>query len=178
MLLTLEDTEEMVKGLEIYLKGLYSMGERGRTIQTVQGHLGQFLSARTYLEKGHKVWWTHPDYDLFVEGIGKVEVKTAKCWSDDGKSEANVFGLKLNKFDIFSLVIVNDDNEPFKILSIPKAKLKECKPHTFEVANKQHPCFVYYDEESLENTEKEGYEIYSIEREVALCEEKYLIWSR
>ena len=53
--LILEDTKKLVEGIEIYLKGLYEIGERGFTIQIVQGHLGQFITARTYLEKGYKV---------------------------------------------------------------------------------------------------------------------------
>ena len=57
VLLTLKDTGKIVEELELYLKGLYEVGERGHAIQVVQGHLGQFLTARTYLEKGHKVWW-------------------------------------------------------------------------------------------------------------------------
>jgi hypothetical protein len=177
--LALEDTEKIVEGLEIYLKGLYEIGERGFTIQIVQGHLGQFLTARTYLEKGYKVWWTHPDYDLQVEEVGRIEVKTAKCWSNDGKSDANVFGLDLNKFDMFNLVLINDRNKPFKIFSIPKDELKECeKPHNYVVGNKQSPSFVYYDSKGLRIAEKEGYEIYQIEKKVALFPEKYLVWSR
>lgn len=177
--LILEDAQKLVEGLEIYLKGLYEIGERGFTIQIVQGHLGQFITARTYLEKGYKVWWTHPDYDLQVEGIGRIEVKTAKCWSDDGKSDANVFGLKLDRFDIFGLVLIDNHNVPFKIFSIPKDELKECeKPHDYVVGNKQSPSFVYYNPEGLRHSEKEGYEIYSIERKVALQEEPYLLWSR
>ena len=50
--LILEDTKKLVEGLEIYLKGIYEIGERGNTIRIVQGHLGQFLTARKYLEKG------------------------------------------------------------------------------------------------------------------------------
>jgi hypothetical protein len=178
-LLALRDTEKIVGGLELYLKGLYEVGERGHTIQIVQGHLGEFLTARTYLEKGHKVWWVSREYDLLIEDIGRFEVKTAKCWGDDGKSWANVFGLKLDKFDVFSLVLVNGSNEPFKILCIPKDELKECeKPHTFVAGNNQHPHFLYYDEEDLERQKRKGYEIYKIERKIALHEEKYLVWSR
>jgi len=177
--LTLEDTGKMVEGIELYLKGLYEIGERPHTIQVVQGHLGQFLTARTYLEKGHKVWWVHPDYDLDVEGFGKIEVKTAKCWSEDGKSDANVFGLSLDKFDMFSLVLISDDNEPFKIICISKDELKECEnPHAFVVGNDKQPCFVYYNKENMEHTEKEGFEIYAIERKIASHEREYLVWAR
>lgn len=177
--LTLKNTRKMVEGLELYLKGLYNVGERGYTIQVVQGHLGQFITARTYLERGYKVQWVARGYDLLVEDIGKIEVKTAKCWSDDGKSWANVFRLKLDRFDVFSLVLVSGDNEPFKILCIPRDELKECeKPHTFVAGNNQHPYFLYYDSEDLPEAEKKGYEIYSIEREIASHEERYLVWSK
>ena len=177
ILLTLDDAERMVEGLRIYLKGLYGIGEIGRSIQVVQGHLGQVLTARTYLEKGHKVWWVHPDYDLDIEGIGNFEVKTAKCWRENGKSDANVFGLEkeLDKFDKLSLVLIDGDNEPFKILCIPKGDLKECKrPHTFKVNNNQSPCFVYYNKEGLKHADEQGDEVYSIERRIALNEEEYL----
>jgi len=177
--LTLANTEKISNGLEILLKGLYIIGERGHTIQIVQGYLGQFLTAKVYLEKGLKVFWVYPEYDLYIEGIGKLEVKTAKCWSKDGNSDANVFGLELNKFDIFILVLINGDNEVFKVLSIPKPELKECeKIHDFIVGNKRSPCFVYYDRRGLKRAEKEGFEIYMIEKNIALHEKSYLLWCK
>ena len=72
ILLILEDVTKLVEGLEIYLKGLYEIGERGNTIRIVQGHLGQFLTSRAYLEKGYDVYWTYPDHDLEIERIGKI----------------------------------------------------------------------------------------------------------
>jgi hypothetical protein len=181
--LNLEDTEKIVNGLEPLLESLCKTGDR--TIRFVQGYFGQFLTAREYLLKGHAVSLAFPLCDLFVEGVGRVEVKTAKCWNSltnepiglEGNEEnffANVLGLKMGNFDALSFVLLIEST-PFKIFRIKKDDLSECtKPHSFDART----YLQYHSREDLLESEQRvpPYEIYEIERKVVLDEKSYLLW--
>jgi hypothetical protein len=181
--LNLEDTQQIVNGLEMLLEGLCKTGER--SIRFIQGYFGQFLTAREYLLKGHAVSLVYPKYDLFVEGVGGVEVKTAKCWNsltnepigfkgNEKNFFANVLKLKMGNFDVLSLVLLIEST-PFKIFCINKGDLSECtKPHSFDTRT----YLQYHSREDLLESEQRvpPYEIYEIERNLVLDEESYLLW--
>ena len=170
----LRELEAMSEGLRIALK--YSK-DKYRFI-ALEGMYAESLVAMKLLENEYNVDFHGPQFDLLVDGKKQIEVKCGvlKTWGA-GASFGMGKQITEDKFDYCVFVVLDRDKdyEPIKFFVFSREELKECGKHRPDLTEPNTPSILFYykNAKDLEESEKKGELVFTIERELVYYPEKF-----
>ena len=162
----LKEVKTMSEGLAIALNYF-----KDRRCTTLQGTYAECLVAQKLLEKNHVVEICSPQFDLFVDGKIRVEVKCGKLW-EFGASASFGKGdqIREKKFDYCVFVIIDQVTlEPRNFFVFTLSELEECATLRPKMTMKATPSILFFYrnfEEFKKTSEETGEPIFNIERKL------------